>query len=1428
MKKIIFIMLLAIIGFGSKTMGQNCISALYISDTVTNTISVNSDTVWSKLQVSNDTASITFIIPYDSIVNIYKINIYNGNSCNSLNLINSYMINDSIRTFNFTDLVVGSDYYFEIVFNNNFIGELNSFITYHNYEYRTCYDACNIVNNGRFECLSNDLYVGSLPTLPAGNIYDPFHNNRVMGWKAGWGTPNIAPFFNGATSNEHYASIWAMNYNSQGASIGESIYQDIDCLVDGVSYELSFNYKIKTHSYNSLDFFIVKFADFTPVSSGLDGDFIPTIFTNEYPLYLAQNVNTGDYWQNVTVGFTKQSGKSKRLLFYPMEISYSPYQLSRNSIYIDNVKIKPLVNISFIPNYNYDICPGQIVTISAQIPPICIVSWQWTSSSGFTANTQSITVAPTITTTYTVTATDFTGCQYSKSYIVYVKPAPIVNAGEDITVCLGENEINLGANLVVSGDAPQPYTYVWTDQNGNIISTNQNPLVTPVSTTTYTVTVTSANGCSTSDDIKITVVQPEKPLIDGPNSICSLENNIYTISNFDPSYTYTWQLTDPSYGTISLIQGSPDKRMITWSNNGNIGHCIFSKIKVFAQDQFGCVSISEFKVYNCCKGDANDIVYNNEVTLSNSQFVNENFVFNEDLYINGDVSFINSTIHMTPNTKIIVNPNSKLYIDNTDVSAFKRCCEEMWDGIYVEQQSSELYVLNTSVVKNAQNAIVSRNKGLVDLSSSNFTDNYRNIILEQTLPVFPLDFSQYPFSIKNCRITGNFSLPNEPYLQKQTYSGIEAKNILNLQIGNYTEVSDKNTFENLYCGIKGINSNMYIHNNDFFNIVLPQGIAMPAIGSDPTAIYQPTAIHSVFQNELKKIPVCELVVGQSNIQYTNNNNMYNCQNGIYSYNQRVDIYGNYIESNNYGIWSKNLLDLSFIKENTIGTNTAPSTYGIFANIISATLLNLSITNNLVFPVIDGISVANCLSEPRSNEYQVNISDNMVYFNPAFNSYAQKYRSGIKSHYNTGVLINCNQIHQLLSAPIPTDFTGLFGVNTINTIHGHILNNYTSKMGAGINAFGYCNYSRYDCNQIEDSYYGFLFNKDATITDQGSTSTNTDNTWVGNFANGSGDFRKLWEASSLLSPTNPINWYVQNLTGSIFDPEITMSNPTFSKIIPNYNSNGSSTCINCQTKSFGSPTMDAILREKLYGKIVRNENNYVSLDEQYKVYDMTTLYSELKSDTNLMYMGDTADAAYQQFYAAQQADNTGKFDEVQNLIKDGDIAMAMNRNSSVQDQKMIDYYLKTATDMYLKTYCADNYNLSAYQLDFLTGLANITPWEGGEGVYIARYMLNIEDDLNEAEYAINRQGNNTAIQSNTAKLYPNPAQNEVMIEFDKPLATDGLLEIYGFTANKIQSIELKSGKQFISVSTKDLKPGIYMYRILLNDKIVAKDKLLIIK
>jgi hypothetical protein len=849
-------------------------------------------------------------------------------------------------------------------------------------------------------------------------------------------------------------------------------------------------------------------------------------------------------------------------------------------------------------------------------------------------------------------------------------------------------------------------------------------------------------------------------------------------------------------------------------------------------DEYGCSDTSYFLIYSCCYGNTGDIVYFDEVTFStNALFDNNinNYVFNENVIINANIEFKDATVHMGPNTKIIVNPDAMLTINNTEISSLIDCCNDMWDGIYVENPLSKLYINNKSIIQNAQNAVVSRNKGFISLLNSTLKDNYRNVIIEDYSLTLPYDYTPYPFTLMACTITGNYSLLHSPYYGLQTYTGIETKNVHNLTIGDFNDPSYKNTFENMYCGIKGVNSNLYIYNNDFLNIQLPQGVTVPSFGSDPTAIYQPTCIHSIYNNSLKKLPVCELIVGQSIYPYTNNNNMINCQNGVYSYSQRVEILGNYIESNSYGIWAKNIFDLSKINENSIGTNQYPSHVGIFANNIIPTKLNLDINNNLVFPILNGIIIANCLSEPRNGQFKVNALDNFIYFNPIFINTAQKYSSGIKSHNNNGIVISCNQINQFNSASAPTSFIGLFGINTIKTPHAQVLNNYSSKMGAAINVFGDCSMTAYNCNHLEDSYYGFLFNQDAVISDQGDPYINTDNQWIGNYAIGN-DYRKIWESGSLLSSITPIRWYVQNSLGSIFDPENNTSiiNPTYSTIIPHYNNNGTTTCISCQFKSFGIPAMNAEMREKLYGKVVRNENNYVSLDEQYKIYDMTTLYQVLKSDTSLMYLGDTADAAYQQFYAAQEAGNIGKFEEVQNLIKDGDIQLAISKNEGVQDQKLIDYYLKTATDIYLKTYCVDNYYLTAQQIDFLTALANITPWEGGDGVYIARYMLNIEDDQNMADYAMAPQKQFADVKVNTAKLYPNPAQNEVMIAFDKTLGVDGILEIYGFTANKIQSIELKSGYQFISVSTKDLKQGIYMYRILVNDKVIAKDKLLIIK
>ena len=118
--------------------------------------------------------------------------------------------------------------------------------------------------------------------------------------------------------------------------------------------------------------------------------------------------------------------------------------------------------------------------------------------------------------------------------------------------------------------------------------------------------------------------------------------------------------------------------------------------------------------------------------------------------------------------------------------------------------------------------------------------------------------------------------------------------------------------------------------------------------------------------------------------------------------------------------------------------------------------------------------------------------------------------------------------------------------------------------------------------------------------------------------------------------------------------------------------------------------------------------------------------------------------------------------------------------------------------------------------------------GGDAVYIARLMLNIDEDNIQVDYSKAPPKQFTDVAPSGAKLYPNPAKDEIMIEFDNALKTDAVLEIYGYAGNLIQTNILKQGYKYISVSVKDLKAGIYFYKITSNNKAICKNKLLIIK
>ncbi|GAA3622474.1 LamG-like jellyroll fold domain-containing protein [Flavivirga jejuensis] len=105
------------------------------------------------------------------------------------------------------------------------------------------------------------------------------------------------------------------------------------------------------------------------------------------------------------------------------------------------------------------------------------------------ATTASITVSPVSTTTYSVTVSDGVTSD-NDDVIVTVNTLPTADAGSDVTINNGDS-----TTLTATGGG----TYLWSTG-----ATTASIAVSPIATTTYTVTVTQ-NGCSSDDDVIVTV-----------------------------------------------------------------------------------------------------------------------------------------------------------------------------------------------------------------------------------------------------------------------------------------------------------------------------------------------------------------------------------------------------------------------------------------------------------------------------------------------------------------------------------------------------------------------------------------------------------------------------------------------------------------------------------------------------------------------------------------------------------------------------------------------------------------------------------------------------------------------------------------------------------------------------------------------------------
>ena len=244
----------------------------------------------------------------------------------------------------------------------------------------------------------------------------------------------------------------------------------------------------------------------------------------------SRNWSTGETTNSITV--TPSSS-----------ISYSV--TSHESGYCDKtdriiVTVQPYVSTTI--SRDTTICQGQSVTLTSTGG----TSRLWSNNS----TSQSITVTPSQTTTYTVTSSESGKCSKTDTVTVTVRPNLITTVSSNQTICRGSS-----VTLSVSGG---------TSHNWNTGATGNSITVTPNTTTTYTVTSSQNGYCSRTDNITITVQPYVSTTISRDTTICQGQSVTLTSTG---GTSKSWN-TGATTNSIIVTPSTTTRYTVTSSQNG--------------------------------------------------------------------------------------------------------------------------------------------------------------------------------------------------------------------------------------------------------------------------------------------------------------------------------------------------------------------------------------------------------------------------------------------------------------------------------------------------------------------------------------------------------------------------------------------------------------------------------------------------------------------------------------------------------------------------------------------------------------------------------------------------------------------------------------------------------------------------------------------
>ncbi|MFZ5553770.1 MAG: T9SS type A sorting domain-containing protein [Bacteroidota bacterium] len=1066
-------------------------------------------------------------------------------------------------------------------------------------------------------------------------------------------------------------------------------------------------------------------------------------------------------------------------------------------------------------------CQGGSVVLDAGVHP----SYQWFLNGVAIPGATSQTYTATQTGYYSVESPTSCCSEATATIFIDVLPAPVVNAGPDITTCVGYNE-QLNATGVTNPVIWSPSTFL---SNPNIVNPVFNASAPGVYN--YTVTKIGSNGCPGSDQITITV---------NPSPVANAGVDV-EFCVFDGAGT-----TLSGSGGISCVWSPATGLSNTTIYNPVASPSVTTVYTITVTAANGCTASDNVTVnvmQDCCPGSQ----YFYSGTYSSNIISALPISMSGTINITGPVNIDCPDIRMSPGTVINVVSGTL-----TVTRSWLHPCNDMWEGIVV-QPGASLVMNSYCRVEGAYKAVRSDAGGNFTLDDVLFNRNQTDIYVDPYNLPHTGSVEHCIFTCRDLTSFGNYTLPattnfftqtdNQPFYLETNYptanlmsplTTIRSQRAMYVTNNNAivfgTPVNGRKNYVDYHdYGIYAVNTSVIAQNTRFANIT-GKGLVKPALGiavysennildfSNPatytslkvggTNNFEPNLFRNCFAGVVSlETPSIDIQNNTFHNFITNPNVLTNAY-GLYGVLTRLKFYsfyevnGNTVNNCETGIhFLRNSKGESFpqdanILDNKISGGNTGSLYcntGIMVEDVVPVDLPKQI--NVMFNRSNNAAVG---IHTRNVNQVVNINENdKIDVKP--NVTTLSYHAGIRAEFCGNLRIIKNE---KIKSTNNTDvrIKGIY--LTKNSQKPEVVCNKVNTVGQGIVFENNNGFAFFDNNTMQNCFDGYVLLNNGSIGQQGGPGNPSDNKWMGNFGNS-----KTLTVQTF-SPQNHSVLYVRN--GGIYNPTGTDNQTTLGD---DYNTAGAKIVTTGPFELCNAQHIVSLPDKKNFvAKLITEAQPMIDFVNGSRWAEKAEAYKWIKEDYNIA----SGDTVLENFYTNADNGCFGLTDSIDHCMKNGNYASAQILNSL---QNPVNQTEQNHKDFVEVATGYDPDSLSSTDSIKLFEIAVQCPLDGGYVVYAARGILNHYyknniwfDDFCESGNRFEQSDNNFSAEDKF-RLYPNPNDGSFTISQGGEFKSGTQIHIVDIAGKTVFSSTINKISHQVNLHIEALERGVYIVNII---------------